>query len=552
METPGKSRAVIVALGILLSRLAGLAREKALAWVFGVSAHADVLRFAFRAPNLLQNLLGEQTLSATFIPAYSRLLAAGKPEDAGRFAGAIFSLLVAATSALVLLGVVFAPFWVPIFLPGLLTDAAQVAAGKLAVDRLALTIKAVRILLPMTGILVLSAWALGILNSHRRFFLPYAAPVLWNSAIMAALFWAVGRSGLPVPQSPTADVYDSWVLAVCWGGLVGGVLQFAVQLPQVWRLLRGFRLEGSLRTALAVPGVRPALTTLGPALAGRGVVQLSLYLDQFLASFLKVGAASAIGWAGLLASLPQSVFGASVAAAELPELARSAEQDPLPQLTTRLDRGLRQIAVVICPAVVGFWLFGFLVAALVFQGGRYTPQDNWLISAVLWGYTLGLLASTCSRLLQNTFFALQDTRTPAQVALVRLFSSAVLGASLMLWFDHFTVAQIFAVPGGHLHLGAVGLSLSAGLASWWELWRLQRALQARLPGFALPIRHFGQRLGLALLAALPALILWWLLRHLDALPQALAVLPVYGLTYLAIARWQRWPELDLWLGRPRR
>ncbi|NIR59966.1 MAG: murein biosynthesis integral membrane protein MurJ, partial [Gammaproteobacteria bacterium] len=191
-----------VAAGILLSRIAGLVRERAIAHYLGVSAFADVVRTALRMPNVLQNLLGEGTLSASFIPVYSELLEEGREEEAGRVAGTIFALLVAVAGALALIGILLAPVLVSVFTPGF--------EGL----RRELTIASIRIIFPMAGILVLSAWALGILNSHRRFFVSYVAPVVWNAAIIATLVVFGG------------DVSPSrLVIAVAWGALVGGLLQ---------------------------------------------------------------------------------------------------------------------------------------------------------------------------------------------------------------------------------------------------------------------------------------------------------------------------------------
>ena len=165
-DAPRLGGSARIGVGILLSRLAGLVREGVVAAVFGAGGLADVLAMAFRGPNLLQNLLGEQTLSASFIPVYSRLLGEGREEEAGRFAGAIFGLLLATTAAIALGGVLLAPQFVTLVAPGFLGDAAAGAA----IDRFELTVLAVRIIFPMTAFLVLSAWSLGVLNSHRRFF----------------------------------------------------------------------------------------------------------------------------------------------------------------------------------------------------------------------------------------------------------------------------------------------------------------------------------------------------------------------------------------------
>ena len=543
-ESPKPSRpngARFVALGILLSKLGGLMREMVIARFFGVGPHADVLRSAFRAPNVLQNLLGEQTLSAAFIPFYSRMLAEGRREEAGRFAGAVFGLLVAVVSALVLLCIRLAPAIVSVLAAGFRADAASGAP----VDRFALTVRAVRIIFPMTGLLVLSAWALGVLNSHRRFLLPYLSPLVWNAAIVAALVMAAG--GWPGSTEVPPATVERWLFAACFGALAGGLAQFAVQLPLVMRLMRGFRPSLSTR----VSGVREALAALGPALAGRGIVQVSAYIDLFLASWLATGAPSALGYAVMLINLPMGAFGISVAAAELPELSSSDPAKAGRRVTERIDRALRQSIFLLAPSMVGYLAFGFLTAGLVFRGGSFTVEGNLLVYLVLAGYTLGLLPSVISRLLQNTFYALRDTRTPARIAGVRLVASASVGALLMIFLDRFAVTPTFRLngTGQDLYLGAVGLALASSLGAWCELALLRRALSRRLPELKLPVAYIAGRLGLAAALAIPGLILWALIPAQSVTIQALVVLPAYALCYLGIAWWSRAPELELWLGR---
>jgi len=167
-----------------------------------------------------------------------------------------------------------------------------------------LTIRLVRILFPMTGIMVVSAWCLGVLNSHRRFFLPYVAPVLWNLAIIVALVVFGGRLG----QSDLAVI-------AAWGSVAGSLLQLLIQVPTVLRLLDGLR-PGPLLGA----GSRSVLRNFGPVFVGRGVVQISAYVDTLLASLLPTGAVAAVSYAQVLYTLPVSLFGMSVSAAELPEM----------------------------------------------------------------------------------------------------------------------------------------------------------------------------------------------------------------------------------------
>ena len=544
------SGATQVALGIAVSRAFGFLREVILAFFFGAGPHADVFRTALRGPNILQNLLGEQTLSASFIPVYSRLLAAGKREEAGRFAGAIFGLLLAVAASLSLIGIVLAEPIVGILAPGYLGDAAQVAAGGMEVDRYRLAVTAVRIIFPMTGVLVLSAWALGVLNSHRRFLVPYMAPALWNAAIIGALVVAAYRwdAGLAwVQGTPIAvEGLDRLVVAACVGALIGGVLQFAFQLPAVAQLLRGFRLSISPK----VGGVSEALNAFAPLVAGRGAVQLSSYLDYFLGSFLAAGAVAALGWAQTLYLLPIGLFGMSVAAAELPELARRSEAEDRSEMLGRIDSSLRQMAFLTVPTAVGYLVFGFLLIGGLFRRGQFGVADNWLVYLVLCGYSSGLLASTTSRLLNNVFYSFGQTKVPARIAIERVVLSAVVGISLMLWLDHFSVAEMFGTDGAgaSLFLGAVGLSLGAGVSSWYELARLQVSLKGAVGSLSLPWAVILRFLAIAALSCVPAAGLWYLLRDQPPLMSAVMVLAVYTLAYLALTWVLGLSELGRWLG----
>lgn len=547
---PAAAGATRVAAGIALSRAFGFLREMVLAYFLGAGPHADVFRTALRGPNLLQNLLGEQTLSASFIPVYSRMLAAGRGADAGRFAGAIFGLLLATAGILSLLGVVLAEPIVSLLAPGYLSDAAGVAAGELSIDRFPLAVRAVRIIFPMTGVLVLSAWALGILNSHRRFFISYMAPALWNAAIIAALMLAALNVVGPDPAesftgfSPTAQ--SELVIAACVGALVGGLLQFAIQLPWVLSLMTGFRFSLSTR----VDGVRQSLRAFTPLLAGRGAVQISGYLDYFLGSFLAAGAVAALGWAQTLYLLPISLFGMSVAAAELPELARRTEDDSREAMKIRVRDGFAQTVFLTAPAAVGFLTFGYLIVGALFRRGAFGVIDNWLVYLVLVGYSLGVVASSASRLLNNAFYALGQTKKPARIAVERVLLSAVLGVFLMLRLDRFSVNEIFGEEGSKtLFLGAVGLALGAGISSWFELFRLRGALSSVIGDFSLPWIRAAKLVTAALVACLPALGVWYLMRAQSVLVLAPLVLSIYGIVYFGVTGLTGLSELGAWVGR---
>jgi putative peptidoglycan lipid II flippase len=436
-----------------------------------------------------------------------------------------------------LLGVLFARPITAVLAMGFLQDGGSV-------DRFELTVSAVRIIFPMTAFLVLSAWALGVLNSHRRFFLPYFAPVLWNVAIITALVWA---GGWGAGRAPELAQLDRLLFAACWGALAGGLLQFFVQLPLALRLARGLRPSLSLQ----VPGVREALSAFGPVVTGRGVVQLAGYLDYFLAGFLAAGAVAALGFAQILYMLPISLFGMSVAASELPELARIGG-GAADEMILRVRRSLRQMAFLNVPTFIGYLAFGYLLVGALLRRGSFQVEDNWLVYLVLCGYTLGLLASTSSRLLQNTFYALGETRTPAWIAGLRVLLSAALGIPLMLVLDRYTVPASAGAAGKSLYLGAVGLALASGLAAWLELLLLRRALAARDLRSVVPWPEMAKMTGLAAAAALPAALLWWLLPATSMILQALLVVGAYGAVYLLLAKLAGMAEVEAFLGGLRR
>jgi putative peptidoglycan lipid II flippase len=526
----------LVAAGILLSRVAGLLREAATGSFLGTGVGAEAFRAALRIPNLLQNLLGEGVLSASFIPVYSKALAEGREEDAGRLAGAVAGLLLVVTSTIVLAGVVFARPLTRLFVPGF-DDPA----------RYELTVTLVRILTPGIGFLVLSAWCLGILNSHRRFFLSYVAPVVWNVAIITAL---VGTYAL-ITQAEVALAQ-----AMAWGAFVGSILQFGIQLPAVLRRQRGLRPS----LAMDAPGVRTVLQRFGQVVMGRGGVQLAGYVDLFVASLLAFGAVAALGYAQVLYLLPISLFGMSVAASELPALS-TVDREDRAALIARLDRGLGRVAFFVVPSSVAFVLVGDLVVATVYQGRNFTADAAAQVGVILAVYALGMLASTSSRLLQSALYGVGDTRSPAIYALLRVVLSLSVGIAVMFPLDAFqmTAAGLELVgdpawsiaptelrqgPESAFRLGAAGLAFGAAVGSWFELWLLRIRVRVLFGRVRLGGPHArGIAIGAAA-AAVTALASRWLVGVLElhARIEGLIAMALIGIVYLAVTRWRRVPE----------
>ncbi len=498
----GRRAAAWVAAGILASRMAGLARDVLFAFFFGNSAFAEAWRAALRIPNVVQNLLGEGTLSASFVPIYAELLERGELERAGRFAGAAFGILTAVAGLLALLGASLAPLLVTVFAPGFDGQTRE------------LTVQLVRILFPMTGVLVLSAWALGILNSHRRFFVSYVAPVVWNAAMIAtmiALGWIWAFEG------------DDLIVALGWGALAGGVLQFGVQLPFLAGRLRYFRPS----LDLGVPGIREAIRNFVPVVSARGIVNLSALVELQLASFLAAGAVAVLGYAQRLYILPISLFGLAVAAAELPELSRQRERDR-EVLAAQVSEALERVAYFVIPSALALLLFGDFMTAAIYQRGEFGPADTTATYAVLAAYSLGLFASASSRMLSSAFYAVRDTRAPARVAGLRVVVSLLVGGALMFPFDAF--------EAGPLRLGGVGLGLGTSLAAWLEYVLLRRKLGRKLGPHGMARGRLPRLLTAALLAAAAGHGGELLAGDLHPLFAAAGTLLPFGVVYLGATR----------------
>lgn len=487
----------------MLSRLAGLVRQRALSHYLGLGAEADAFAAAFRIPNLLQNLFGEGALSAAFIPVYARRLGAGDDESARRVAGAVLTWLALILSIVVLAGVAGASLLVDIIAPGF-TGSTRT-----------LTITLVRLLFPGAALLVFSAWCLGILNSHRRFFLSYAAPVAWNLAIIITVLVA----------GPTVTAARLTVLAAI-ASVGGSLLQILVQLPLARKLAGAVPLSLAHRDS----HVREVGRTFGPALLSRGVAQLSAFIDSMIASLLPTGAVAALANAQLLYALPVSLFGMSIAAAELPAMATDAGrgQDVTAALQARLSTAMKRVAFFVIPSAAAFIALGHMVAGLVYQSGRFGAGDARYVWAVLAASSVGLLAAALARLFGSAFFALGDTRTPFRCAAVRM----ALGSSAGFLAARFGPGILGIDP----RWGLAGLTLASGLAGWVEFALLRQALRGRVGVVAIPSAYLA-RLWLGAVAG--AVAGWGVLRLLGTAPmpiQAIASLGAFGLVYLSICR----------------
>lgn len=509
----GALHAIEVAAGILVTRVLGYLRERVTAHYLGNGVVADAFRVALRIPNAVRNLLGEGTLSASFIPVYAALNE--RDGAAGRaLAGAVAGLLLLATGTLALVGVLFAGPLTSVLAPGLAPGTRAIA------------VTLMRLLFPMSGVMVCSAWCLGILNTHRRFFLSYAAPAMWNIAGIAALVgaatWFVS-SALPIDQ----QLYRL-ALALAWGTVVGSLLQVGIQLPACWRLLQGI----ALRFSFAPEGVRQVILAWGPLVLGAGVAQIASLVDTFLGSLAGPGGVSSLVYAQLIQILPVSLFGTSVAAASLPDLSRDAvAATPNEQLRTRIATGFRRITFFVMPSAVAFAALGPVIVGALFQTGRFGDSDTEIVGGVLSAYGVGLLGQATVKLFASGFYALRDTKTPVKIASFSLGVSATLAFLFMRLY------------------GPAGIALGSSFGQTLNVVLHLKDLDIRIGRVLGPAdwRAFATSVVSALVAGGAAWAGARAVAGFAPIPVALLSLGIFGVTYAALALVMRHPDATrLW------
>ena len=457
----------VAAAGIGLSRFSGVARSVLVTNILGIGLIGDAFAAAQRVPNILQNLFGEGALSAAFVPEYSRLLESD-PKEAGKLAGGILSFLLCLVAGLT--AVAF-----------LATEPiTRSIAWGFTGERFDLTVQLVRIIILGTAVLVMSAWCLAILNSHGRFFLGYAAPVAWNICqIIVLIVLAISE----VTGSTAAE-------ALAWALVIGSLIQVLIQIPTVLRGNRNIRFNLLWKE----PSTALVLRRFVPAVAGRGALQLSSFMDLALASLLSIGAASALAAAQAIYLLPVALIATSIVAVELPELSRSPGTATIHE---RVNKRLLQMLWLVGPILALYFAAGAPIADFLFNLGglrnSIDPGDLTVIGFALGAYALGLPALLSSRLLQSVCFSTGDTTTPSRIALARVLLSAGLGLVLMFQFEQVVVINQTLVGFGDWNfvwgplpdaarnaqqlpprLGPVGLALGSAIGAWFEFWWLRK------------------------------------------------------------------------------
>ncbi|MES0873424.1 murein biosynthesis integral membrane protein MurJ [Sinimarinibacterium thermocellulolyticum] len=490
-----KSSGVVGAM-TLLSRVLGFARDVLFATAFGAGAAMDAFLIALKIPNFGRRMFAEGAFSQAFVPVFTETRTTGSHDDARALVAVTMGTLAGVLSLITLIGCLAAPLLMWLFAPGFGADPAKHALGT----------ELLRWTFPYLMFISLTAMSAGVLNSYGQFAIPAFTPVILNICLIAAAFIDAGSVHL-----------------LAYAVFAAGVLQFAFQLPSLWRL----RLLPRPRWGWRDARVRRIVRLMIPVMIGSSVAQLSLLLDSALASFLGDGAVSWLYYADRLMEFPLGVFSIAIGTVILPALsAQHALRSPA-AFSQTLDWALRVLLLIGLPAALGLVLFAGPLVASLFGHGAFDERDVRMTTYALWAYGAGFIGFSLVKILVPGFYARQETRVPMRYAIIALCCGMVISVTV------FICAKSFDLPAAHAGLAAATAS-SAWINAGLLFRRLRRDGAYRpAPGwgvFALRLVLANLALGASLLA-LAGPLDGWLESSLD--DRALRLAGTIGLCALA-------------------
>ncbi len=427
--------ATTIGMGTLLSRILGFLRDMVIAHFFGAGMAADAFFVAFRIPNLWRRLVGEGSLTISFIPVYTEYLNQRSEEETREVTHIAFTMAGVILSIMVILGILFSPILIHIIAPGF----ARIP------EKFQLTVLLNQIIFPYLFFMGLFALCMGILNSLRHFFAPAIAPIFLNISVILSVFLFYS-----ILQKP--------VMALAFGVLAGGVIQFLFQIPFLMKRGVNFRFNFNFRN----PAIKRIGSLMIPGLIGTAVYQLNVFIDTIFASFLPSGSVSYLYFADRLMEFPLGIFAIAIGMASLPSLSGLASQGKMEELRETLSFTFRLVSFISIPAMVGLIALKTPIINLLFQRGLFDYSATVMTAKALFFYSVGLWAIAGSRTVVPAFYSLQDTWTPLKIALICLGANVIFNA-------------IFIFPLKH-----AGLALATSLSSMLNLILLFRKLGLRL------------------------------------------------------------------------
>ncbi len=535
------SIATIVAIATLISKIAGLLRQQAIAAAFGVGPAAGAYTFAYVIPGFLLILLGG--INGPFHSAIVSVLAKKKREEVAPIVESVTTLVVGLLLLVTIALIVFADPLMNLVAPGLYLSPAQAAAKGMSaaayqdlVQTKAIAIEQFQIMAPMAVFAGLIGIGFGTLNAADLYWLPSISPLFSSVTVLlglGALAWQIG----PKLLTPEYAMLGGAVLA--WATLGGAILQWLVQLPVQWRAgLGGLRPRFNFNR----PEVREVLKVLGPATFSSGMLQINVWTDLFFASFIPQAAAavSAMGYASLLVQTPLGILSNMILVPLLPVFSRLAAPEHWDELKGRIRQGMIITAVAMLPLGALMIALALPAVRLIYERVAFDAAASQITAAVLVAYSVGMFVYLGRDVLVRVFYSLGDGDTPFRISLVNILVNGVLD---------FLLVGPFGAPG--LVLATVGVNtLSMGIMLW--------ILNRRLGGLGL--RSWVQPIvGLTGASVITGLVAWGLWHGTEALwgSQGFLLLlvdsgiaSIGGLAvFVALALQLKLPEVDMFMNR---
>ncbi|MFC2149078.1 murein biosynthesis integral membrane protein MurJ [Candidatus Auribacterota bacterium] len=387
-----------------ISRVFGYIRDLTLAAILGAGFGMDAFTVAFRITNLLRRLVAEGSMTAAFVPVFTKYRSENKDENVWDFANKMFFTLAMILAVTAVLSIIFAPVIVKLIAPGF-----NEISGKTA-----LTVLLNRIMAPYIMFIGLAALAMGILNSLGHFAVPSFAPVLLNISIIICTLLFSRSFGEPA-------------VATAIGALIGGVLQVAIQLP----LLKKYGMTFKFRISFDHPAIRKVGKLIVPGVFGAGITQIQLVVGSLMASFLAQGAVSSLYYSDRVMELVLGILVISISTVILPEMSKRAAANDINGVKEIMTFSLRLISWGTIPAAVGLIALRTPIIKVLFQHGKFTAADTETAAFALIFYALGLFFFACIKIIAPAFYAFHDIKTPVKVAWVSLFINIAAALILM-------------------------------------------------------------------------------------------------------------------------
>jgi putative peptidoglycan lipid II flippase len=434
----------------LLSRLTGLARDIMLAAILGAGPVADAFYVAWRLPNSFRAIFAEGAFNTAFIPAYAHVHGKGGEVSARLFANRIFTLLFAAQVVLLVAALLFMPQAISLLAPGFSSEPEQRH----------LAIELTRITFPYLLLITLVTLYGGMLNVMHRFASAAAASIFLNISMIATLALVV--------FFPTAGH------AAAWGVLISGFLQYSLLAGDLARH-GGLPRFAPLRLD---EDVRAFFRAIGPATIGSMGTQVAVFADTIIATFLPVGALSALNYAERLYQLPIGVIGIAIGTVLLPEMSRRLTAGDIDGAAASQRRAFEFTLLATVPFVAAFLSVPDVIMRAMFVRGAFTVADASAASVTLAAYAVGLIPFVLIRSAVATFYARKDTATPVRASLTGLTVNVLLKIALMGALAQVGLALATAVGAWINLLLVLGFAVRAGYLD------LDRALMGSLVKFA--------------------------------------------------------------------